>query len=216
MWYIVEGVLVVIVFGYLFALYSKHLWYTKDLIQTNIKSIRPCLETPTKTSDNVPAVRKRSGTESHKAERGPKARKDSDAVSQPSGTGNTFHEDNSFRQFQKICSKISNNPSYLKKTEIVAKFFKHGTGTEFKVGTYAVWLSITCFDSSKATLLFPLIPLSFLFSSSTISLTRSILINTFLFLSISSSFYLRWNLFRCLFSCLLKPFFFSGRFVSLG
>jgi len=137
------------------------------LIQTNIKSIRPCLETPTKTSDNVPAVRKRLGTESHKAERGPKARKDSDAVSQPSGTGDTFHEDNSFRQFQKICSKISNNPSYLKKTEIVAKFFKHGTGTEFKVGTYAVWLSITCFDSSKATLLFPLISLSFLFSSST-------------------------------------------------
>ena len=48
-------------------------------------------------------------------------------------SGDPEHKDNSFRQFQKLCARIRETPSYLKKTEIYAAFFKNGTGTEFKV-----------------------------------------------------------------------------------
>ena len=48
-------------------------------------------------------------------------------------SGDPDHKDNSFMQFQKMCSRIRETPSYLKKTEIYAAFFKKGTGSEFKV-----------------------------------------------------------------------------------
>jgi len=54
----------------------------------------------------------------------------------------THHPDDSFAQFNKICQKIRDTPSYLSKKELVAKFFDKGTEkSEFK-GDILLWVKL--------------------------------------------------------------------------
>lgn len=50
---------------------------------------------------------------------------------------NPTHRDNSLRQFRKICMTLSNENSYLQKTNILKEFFKKGSdGGEYLVLVY--------------------------------------------------------------------------------
>jgi len=107
------------------------------------KKTTPKKATPAKASKLESSKKKSTEKADKQKSKSPEivnGKPDSKPVPRPL-TGEPQHPDSSFKQFQRICIKMSDNPSYLKKTEILDNFFRKGTGTEFKGDLY-LWVKL--------------------------------------------------------------------------